>query len=236
MVRSSETTRLAHTTRAWTSGEGRISRWASECGNVEALSKSFPALMLAMYSGSLPPSSGLIEYSLLTHYWTQALSHLNSFFQRQVTLHFPWRSGENCQQECCKGCRGRSFKSPGMKLFATRCGWTSGEIFITVWTLEPGTLTLEISRQGKLLEKIWNANLSGEVQAWDFMQVKFWHSLQLKSNLFWKPSSSGGTWNMFTPSRKCLSTTSSWERWGTMLATTVLTPWAGKVERRSNNL
>ena len=27
-------------------------------------------------------------------------------FQRQITLHFPWRSSQNCQQECCQGGRG----------------------------------------------------------------------------------------------------------------------------------
>ena len=87
-------------------------------------------------------------------------------FQGQVTLHLPWRSCKNCQQECCKGGGGDhsiwlfwSFLSS-----LCRCGWTNGGTSITAWIPEHEMLILGISLQGKLWGRTSSVNRSGEGQ------------------------------------------------------------------------
>ena len=107
-------TRLGHMTRAWTSGVERIWRWALECGNVEALLKSYPALMWVMSSGDyFIPKFDTAQVRVSCSYLEINASSCTLLlsFQRQVTLHFPWRSGQNCQQECCQGGRGKQLEN-----------------------------------------------------------------------------------------------------------------------------
>ena len=148
--------RLGPTTRGWTSGEGRTWKWASESGNVAAPSRSSHALMLVT-------SSGRVVVNCIA--CNECLN-----FQRQVTLHLPWRSCKNCQQECCKS-GGGNHSICLFRLFLRslcRCGWTSGGTSITAWIQEHAMLILGISLQGKPWGRTSSVNRSGEGQKSSF--------------------------------------------------------------------